>query len=323
MENKTILVTGIGGNVGQGILRNLVSSPYKLKLIGCNTSKYSAGNHLVDEFYQVPSGNSFDYLEVINYIVEKNKIDLIIPSTDIETAVLANAKDQFNCKIASSGPKSSNLYLDKYLSYIHHEKFGIPFAKSILPSNFHTISFKNIAKPRQGRGSRGIYLNVTDAKELKNDEYVIQEFLEGKEITTAAYISYLSGEFVGSITMERTLENGATTYCKVIKDFDDQIQLILTNMAKYSDLTGAFNVQSIVCNNKIIPFEVNCRISGTNSIRSHFGFQDVLYTIEELLFEKKISKPDIKTGTAFRFLADVIYPNGPAYNNSSDSFTIF
>ena len=74
-------------------------------------------------------------------------------------------------------------------------------------------------------------------------------------------------------------------------------------------IKGSCNIQSIVDKKgKITPFEGNCRISGTNSIRSQFGFEDVKYTIEEYLFNKKPKKPIIKKGAAVRILMDVIYP---------------
>ena len=118
----------------------------------------------------------------------------------------------------------------------------------------------------------------------------------------------MDGALHGIITLERSLENGATTFCRVIKDYDEELKKIALLMIENSDLKGAFNIQSIVTSDgKIIPFEVNCRISGTNSIRSAFGFKDVEYTINELLWKKELSPVKVKYGEAHRFLSDVIY----------------
>jgi carbamoyl-phosphate synthase large subunit len=57
-----------------------------------------------------------------------------------------------------------------------------------------------------------------------------------------------------------------------------------------------------------VPFEVNCRISGTNSVRSNFGFEDVKYTLEESLYGRRPSAVNITEGVAARILMDVIYP---------------
>ncbi len=49
-----ILVTGIGGNVGQGILRNIRALKLKSILIGTNISSFSPGNHLADKVFVTP-----------------------------------------------------------------------------------------------------------------------------------------------------------------------------------------------------------------------------------------------------------------------------
>ena len=55
MKNrKTVLVTGIGGNVGQGILRNTIVYQKKIRIVGVNTELVTAGTHLCDIVYQVP-----------------------------------------------------------------------------------------------------------------------------------------------------------------------------------------------------------------------------------------------------------------------------
>lgn len=324
METKTILVTGIGGNVGQGIIRNILGTGYPVRIIGTNITAFSAGNHLVDVFYKTPFGYEPDYITVIKHIVEQEKVDLIIPSTDFESYYLALA--ELPCKVSGSSAEVSGIYLDKYLTFLNHKKTGIAFAESCLPSEYKVQFAKALAKPRKGRGSRGLIFNVTDISLLIDEEYMIQELHTGTEITTAVYRRYSDGEVHGLITMERSLENGATTYCKVVDEYDKQVWEIVKAMCNnQSGLKGAFNIQSIVTKDgKIVPFEINCRISGTNSIRSGFGFKDVQYTIEELLWNIKPEKPQITKGIAYRYLADVIYPDASTLKgNNFDKFKVF
>lgn len=60
---------------------------------------------------------------------------------------------------------------------------------------------------------------------------------------------------------------------------------------------------------KLYLFEINCRISGTNSIRHNLGFQDVKYGVQEYLFNEIPDSPNPIEGIATRILMDVIYPN--------------
>ncbi|MES2618317.1 MAG: ATP-grasp domain-containing protein [Bacteroidota bacterium] len=329
MEKGTVLVTGIGGNVGQGIIRNIISCNWPIKIIGTNITDFSAGNYLIDKFYKVSYGYSEDYITQIKQIVELEHVDLIIPSTDFESYYLSLNSDNIKCKIAVSGKASTEIYLDKYLTWKFHNRFSIPFAESILPSVYNNNFDLAIAKPRKGRGSKGIIKNISkdeDIKKLKDDEYMIQKMYEGKEITTAVYVRHNDKKIHGLISMERSLENGATTYCKVITDYDIQMQEIAEKMAESIDLVGSFNIQSIVNDRgEIYPFEVNCRISGTNSIRANFGFHDVKYTLQELLFNKFPDEINITKGFAYRFLSDVIYlENGTNINgDNKDNFIVF
>lgn len=326
MEAKTVLVTGIGGNVGQGIVRNILETKYPVRIIGINITDFSAGNHMIDTFYKVPFGYDPQYIPIIKNIIEKEAVDLILPSTDFEAYYLALAQSELSCTVAGSAFETGEIYLDKYITYQNHKEAGIEFAESCLPSEFTGQYKRALAKPRKGRGSKGLIFDITDTSGLKDDEYMVQDMHSGREVTTAVYKRYSDGALHGLITLERSLENGATVYCRVMDDYDDKITAIAEKMCKkHSGLKGSFNIQSIITDSgEVIPFEINCRISGTNSIRSGFGFKDVQYTIEELLWNISPVTPQITKGEAFRFLTDVIYPDANNLKgNNSDNFKVF
>ncbi|MDP2385478.1 MAG: ATP-grasp domain-containing protein [Bacteroidota bacterium] len=307
MDKKRILVTGIGGNVGQGILRNIISLNLPIDLFGCNVIKFSPGNYFCKEVFETPFAYEENYIPVIREIVLSQKIDLLIPSTDYEVYYLSKFKAEIPCAIAVSGPVASEIYLDKYKTFLHHKKNNIPFAESVLPSEYKGQFGDVILKPKEGRGSRGLFINPDNINEFPDDKYMVQPLLKGKEITTAFYVNK-QHKLHGLITMERSLENGTTSACNVSFDYDGRIVPILNQIIASTDVEGSANLQSIVTDAGIIvPFEVNCRISGTNSIRSNFGFKDVWYTLQENLYQSEPDKPEIITGSAVRILMDIIY----------------
>ena len=313
METKTILVTGIGGNVGQGILRNIRSSFSSVRIIGVDITEFTAGNYLCDATFQVPYSYTEDYIPTIENIVTKERVDLIIPSTDYEVYYLSANKEKLSCVVAASNATTAKIYLDKYETFVHHKKNNIPFAETWLPKEYDNSCSEIIAKPREGRGSRGILLNPRDIKSL-GDEYLIQPLLKGKEITTAVYVTK-QNELHGIFTMERELTNGTTSKSKVVFEYDSKVKQIALKMIAAKGLHGSFNIQSIATDNEIIPFEINCRISGTNSIRHNLGFQDVKYTVQEYLYNQVPDKPNPIAGIATRILLDVVYPNATTENN--------
>lgn len=308
MDKKVVLVTGIGGNVGQGILRNIINSPFPVKLIGCNTIKFSAGNFFCTRTYQVPFATDASYISEISKIVRREKVNLIIPSTDYEVYHLAKNKGKITCAVAVSGLQSAEIYLDKYKSYLHHKKWGIPFAHAVLPSQFRGQFASYLAKPKEGRGSRGLVLNPPSLKPFSDKDYMIQQYHTGIELTTAFYVTR-QRKLLGHITLERKLENGTTILCSVNTAYNEAVEKIIQRMIETTDLVGSVNLQFIVDKQgRIHPFEVNCRVSGTNSIRSNFGFRDVEYILQEYLYNITPKKPRITKGTAVRVLMDIIYP---------------
>ncbi len=322
---KTVLVTGIGGNVGQGILRNIISLNLPIRLIGIDIAGFTPGNHLCDSTYVVPYSYDENYIPTIQDIIEKENVDLVIPSTDYEVYYLAENKEKLKAVILASKAKTAKTYLDKYETYKYLFQNDIPFAKSWLPEDYDFSAAEIIAKPREGRGSRGILLNPEKPKELPKG-YMIQPLVKGKEITTAVYVNK-EGKLHGLFTMERSLTNGTTTESKVVFQYDEVVRTIAQKMIDLGGLTGSFNVQSIVTvDNNIVPFEINCRISGTNSIRHNLGFQDVKYAIQEYLLNESPDLPRPIEGIATRILMDVVYPNSTNFeqlNNSSASHIIY
>jgi carbamoyl-phosphate synthase large subunit len=325
MERKTILVTGIGGNVAQGALRNILSLNLDIHIIGTDISAFTSGNHLCDQTYVVPYAYDEQYISTIKSIIEKENVDVIIPTTDYEVYYLALNKSVLNVTIAASDTEMSKIYLDKYLSWQHHHKLQIPFAQSWLPSEYKNEANDIIVKPREGRGSKNIHINPANPQSF-SDEFVIQPLHKGIEITTAFYIKR-DGTLHGLFTMERELANGTTSRSCTTQKYDADLERIIQKMIAHKGLYGSINLQSIVDDKgHIIPFEINCRISGTNSIRHNLGFRDVEYTIQEYLLNRQPDNIKAIDGIAVRMLCDVIYSNATStqqLNNNTSPHILY
>lgn len=320
---RSIMVTGIGGVVGQGILRNLLAMNMDVQIIGTNTQQISAGNHLCDYVYQVPFAYDEGYITTIHELAFRHKVELIIPSTDYEAYYLSLNQATLPSKVATSPPEITAFCLDKYLNFEVFAKLGLPFAPSILPSGYKGEFGRTIVKPREGRGSRNIMVDPSSPTDF-GDDYVVQEYLEGPELTTAFYVLQ-TGKLHGFITLERELEQGNTSRCEVVFNYDKAISEIIGRITAHFPFRGSCNIQSRVTKNGIVPFEINCRISGTNSIRSQLGFNDVAYTVQELFLSQPPDLPRIRKGSAIRIIHDVIYPDKTLseISNRHDNFWIF
>lgn len=318
-KQPRILVTGIGGNVAQGILRNIRSCCENSFLVGTNVASVSSGNYLCDRVFEVPYSTEEDYIPQIKRICIEYNIQLIIPSTDLETLYLGLAQSELP-SVACIDPQIGKIFLDKYLTANEFKKFSIPFAETTLPSQFINVHDDFIVKPREGRGSRGLHINPPNPRSF-SDDFIVQRLYKGQEITTAFYVTKI-GSLLGSITMERSLSNGTTSECLVSFKYARQINEIIEKMLSVWKIRGSCNIQSIVTDDgEVIPFEINGRISGTNSVRSNFGFNDTLYTLQEHLFDEVPQRPSIKKGAAIRVLLDVIFPEVESLSEVKDQST--
>jgi carbamoyl-phosphate synthase large subunit len=320
---KTVLVTGVGGGVGQGILRNLRSEQFAIRLVGTNTAAVSAGNHLCDAFQVVPYAYDAGYLEAISAIVERENVDLVIPSTDHECYSLMVDPSRVGATVAASPASTVAMCLDKHETARNLAAHGLPFARSSLPSAYEGGFGRTVVKPRQGRGSRDIHVDPADPRAF-SDDYVVQEYLEGEELTTCFYVRR-DGKMHGLITFSRDLEHGNTSRCEVVKRHDVEIARMADALISRFPFRGSCNLQMRVTARGIVPFEINCRISGTNSIRSQFGFRDVAYTVQEYLYDRTPDVPVVGDGCAIRMMVDVIYPDIglQEISDRTDNFRIF
>ena len=247
------------------------------------------------------------YLAAIGDVVRREKVDLVIPSTDYETYFLMAGQDELPAVVAASPPQTTKICLDKFLTATALAEHAIPFAKSSVPSAYKGEFGRVVVKPREGRGSRNIHVDPVDPTAF-GDDYVVQEYLDGEELTTAFYVRR-DGTLHGHITFVRELEQGNTSRCEVVDRYDAEMDALIGALIAAFPFRGSCNLQTRVTDRGIIPFEINCRISGTNSIRSQFGFRDVAYTVQEYLYGRTPDSPAISRGCAIRMMVDIIYPN--------------
>jgi carbamoyl-phosphate synthase large subunit len=289
-----------------------------MRLVGTSVEPVSAGNHLCDAYYQVPIAWEQEYVSAMQEVCSVEAVQLVLPTTDHETVQLARARTVLPA-VSVSRADTCATFLDKHLTALRMQESGIVFARSCLPGEYEGQFPETVVKPRDGRGSRGVRINP-ESPSFFSDDYVVQERYRGREITTAFYVD-LKGDLHGSITFERELAHGTTVACSVTREFDKPVLKIIELMLQSFVVRGSCNFQSIVTTSgEVVPFEVNCRISGTNSIRHHLGFRDVEYAVDELLFSRRPSPPTVVNGSATRLLMDVIYP-GCGRNDPRDRYT--
>jgi carbamoyl-phosphate synthase large subunit len=300
------MVTGVGGNVGQGILRNIRWRFPDLRIVATDVHAITAGHHFSDAFHQVPYAVADGYFDRIQRICADEDVALILPSTDYEVHVLGRQLAGLP-PVLCSPASTTAACLDKWKTWQALKDTDAGFVETVLPRDYRGEWKEALVKPREGRGSRGVVINPVDPASF-DDSFIVQRLLRGREITAAFYVTK-TGRMLGPITFMRLLQHGMTERCEVVFDYDEQLRAKMRALAAAMDVRGPVNLQAIVEDDgNVVLFEVNCRYSGTNSIRARLGFEDVKYGIEEYLYGIAPEPGPITGGSAIRIMMDLVYP---------------
>ena len=296
---KKVLITGMGGDIAQGIATILRESYPDYYLVGTDLSEYNAAKFFVDSLYIVPSADlTLDYIADLKKIIESESIDIVIPTTESELRVLElETCDSSDASFITCGKKVIEIGIDKLKTIDYLASLGLHVPWTQLASTGIPNRFPCILKDRFGSGSRNLFIVSCkdDAKYLseKYSNSVFQELLlpDDKEVTCAVYRDQNNN--VAVLQLLRRLTGGFTSWAKVINS--SEIQKICVTIAEALSLKGSMNIQLRITNEGVRIFEINPRFSSTVLMRHRMGFSDVLWAIEEVN-GKSVQLKDVEIG---------------------------
>jgi carbamoyl-phosphate synthase large subunit len=165
-------------------------------------------------------------------------------------------------------------------------------------------------KPKFGAGGKGnrVMSNKYDllsAKLLPEEQWVVQEFLTGKDNEYTCAI-FKSDNFIETLQLKRELYGDRTGKAEVVDNID--VKKLLLGLAESLDFVGCLNVQLKLTDIGPKIFEINPRISSTVMMRNKIGFKDCLWWVKSKL-KLPLDKPEeIKIGTKiFRMANEYVF----------------
>ena len=205
---KRILVTGAGGSPSVNFTRSLRQSSEEYYIVGTDADKYYLQRAEVDARYLAPLASDPKYIDYLNYIIDKEKIEFVHAQNDVEVAFLSENREKINAKTFFPAKETVKILQDKFESFKVWEKAGIKVPKTILItrdtnlqdllSGFGGSMWIRAISGAGGRGS----LPVHDVKTAKN-------WLDFHE---------KNGSWDGNFTASELLEPETVTWMSVWKD---------------------------------------------------------------------------------------------------------
>src|SRR5690606_12895076 len=88
-----IAVTGVGGGVGQSVLKSLEGSGYSA--IALDGEPLATGLYAANKSHLIPYSNDANYIDVLLDICKKEKVSLLFPGLDAELMPLSLNREAF------------------------------------------------------------------------------------------------------------------------------------------------------------------------------------------------------------------------------------
>ena len=303
------------------------------KVVTTEISSLAPAIHAADICYQVPRIMSPNYLDAIMKICLKESIDLIIPLMDADIVIFSRNRKIFEgrgIQFLLSPSETIELAMDKLATYRTLNKIGLPcpYTFEIIEREdaVRTVGFPLILKPRYA-GLKAVadykIRKIGCEEELKEfllgiegkeNQYVMQEYLEGIELTIDFFcdrdgevLSVVPGERLSALSKAFSQDGGAIDQGRTFHD--SQIEQLVCKAARNIRYFGPANFQAYRNKEGTIKFtENNPRFTGATVMTRAAGRDFFQWSID-LISGKKISLPqeDFKDISMSSWLSPIFF----------------
>ena len=312
-----VLVSGAGGDVGQGVIKALNHSDLDLNIYKICIFEDSSFLHLDEKSFIAPYSSSDEYIDYLVKLMNRFEIDIFFPTVDSEILKIARNKElletKTNAVVFVDSVEKVEICDDKLLTYQFLTEHHFPTPKTIIPKspedirNFaKEVGLPFIVKKRWDNGARHLHLigDISESEEfLGDDDFIFQEYLHAdeEEYTAGVYIGEDS-EVKGVCLFNRELKCGSTYKARRI--IDKKAESYLADVARKLGLKY-LNIQARKVNGVFHIFEFNGRLSGSTAIVSQVLNAPAM-AIKELILKESVPKiSDQREFVAMRYYEEI------------------
>jgi nucleoside-diphosphate-sugar epimerase/carbamoylphosphate synthase large subunit len=314
-----VLVTSVGGGVGQSVVDSISHLRDSYFIIGLDINENIYAKNQCDKFILSKRISEEDYIESLLFICKENSIDVLIPGNDGELGLLSENLPLFDsigvsvvvspAKIVESSRDKCQWYSDysDNINIVPTIKLHDYIAEYSL---YPEITYPAIAKPAAGSASSGIMIfdsfdDILFVIDRLDSNYVIQPYLfphkddpdfhlikrsvANKKLLQVSEISCQivyskESEVLGVFVSKNSLKNGVPVTVEPVND-----SYILNEVNRVADflknekVIGPVNIQGRLTDNGLVFFEMNLRFTGITGNRSLFGFNEVACVIDSFV----------------------------------------
>jgi len=195
----------------------------------------------------VPRIDDGGYVPALRRIVDEHQVQLVVPLTDLDQALLARVRDQLGTLVLLPDADTVERLGDKYLAHMLLEEHGIPSPPTWLPAEVPDAPpFPLLVKAREGFGSRHIY-RAADPAQLQfflaytPVDSIVQAQLGGEEFSVDVFCD-LAGRCLNAIPRTMIESKGGESI-KGMTIRDETLMVFACGVAEKLRLVGPANIQ--------------------------------------------------------------------------------
>lgn len=133
MKSITVLSTACGAMFMPGFFDCLKENGEReIRIVGVDSAKLDYMSNFVDQFYQVPSIYSDDYIPAILDICRRENVDIVFPHISMELEKFAQSKEAFDAegiRLALTNTATLHIANDKLALYDEMKRIGLNVPK--------------------------------------------------------------------------------------------------------------------------------------------------------------------------------------------------
>lgn len=250
------------GEINSVELHDALSTCVNVNLFGASSierhGRYVFKNHIAG----LPSISDDNFYEKFNQILDKYKIDVVIPTHDTVALEFIKNSNNINAKVMGGDFETAEICRSKKKTYNKFE------GCSFIPHIYHgdsAIDFPVFVKPDDGQGAKGATLvsSVENLLTINLDNYVICEYLPGEELTVDCLTDKYGNLMVISPRSRQRVLGGVCTQGKS-EELTDEIKDIAEEINKRLTFIGLWYFQvKKDKKGKYKLLEISCRCAGT------------------------------------------------------------
>lgn len=321
---RTVVVTGIGALIGQGIVRSLRQIG-GARIVGLDRKITPLAQSFCDIAVQKPAIAETDegYLAFWRDMLREHRVDVVLPGLSADVAFLrrvAPILEAQGTRVMLNRPELIDLCADKLIFGQALSKAGFPTIPTARPSRWSEACDllgdpPFLLKPRRGEGSAGI-VRIEDEADFdywtrkSADNWMLQRIVgRDEDEYTVGIFGLGNGKSVGPIIFRRTLARaGHTAFAEVVHH--EAVRDMTLRLVRHFSPIGPTNLQFRVDAGQPYLLEINPRFSSSCSLRTAFGFNEAGMAMDFLLQGQVSSGLHITKGRAWRFNEDFVQHDG-------------